>query len=143
VELATGPFPSSTARPSQTGSTAAAAAAAAVGQPGSRSDQQLQLPISSRAAGSRPGSRLGSSSGIKLTTAAAAAAGGGSVSSSGAAAAADDNVGDRDAPSSQETDHGDSRQLLRGQVRSDGSMPRSSSRGRSLSGGGAAAGKGR
>jgi hypothetical protein len=78
---------------------------------------------------------------MKLNTAAAAAAGG--VSSSGAAAAADDDLGDRDAASSQETDHGDSRQLLRGQARSDGSMPRSSSRGRSMSGRGAAAGKGR
>jgi hypothetical protein len=82
---------------------------------------------------------------MKLTSSAAAAAAAGGASSA-AAAATDvngDHASDRDAPSSQETDHGDSRQLLRGQVRSDGSVPRSSSRGRSLSGGGAAAGKGR
>uniref|UniRef100_A0A383WES2 Uncharacterized protein n=1 Tax=Tetradesmus obliquus TaxID=3088 RepID=A0A383WES2_TETOB len=133
VELATGPFPSSAARPSQP-SAAAAAAAAAAGQQDAGGTQQLQLPISSRAAGSRPGSRPGSSSGMKLGAAAAAAAG-------TAADVADDGRGGRDAAQSQDTDFGDSRQLLRGQVRSDGGMPRSSSRGQSLSGAGAAAGK--
>jgi opacity protein-like surface antigen len=81
---------------------------------------------------------------LKLGTAAAAAAA--AAAGSAAAAAPDDDRGVRDAVQAQDTDSGDSRQLLRGQVRSDGSMPRSSSssgsRGRSLSGGGVAAGKG-